>query len=105
MLWVRTTLMLRITPGIRADDKAIELLKLDGQITGRWVEELRRACHEALGSHPRRPNPLVLDLAGVSFIDADGIALFQELVARGVRLTNGSLFVTEQLKEVVHGKC
>jgi anti-anti-sigma factor len=97
--------MLRITRGITADDKAIELLRLDGQVAGRWVEELRRECDEVLAADPDSGRPLVLDLAGVSFIDADGIALFQDLVTRRVSLANGSLFVTEQLKEVVHGKC
>ena len=100
-----TTLMLRITRGITTDEKAIELLRLDGQITGRWVEELRRECDEVLAVDANGGRRLVVDLAGVSFIDADGIALFQELVTHRVTLTNGSLFVTEQLKEVVHGKC
>jgi hypothetical protein len=42
----------------------------------------------------------VLDLADVSFVDADGVALFRELTARRVVLTNASLLVMEQLKEV-----
>jgi len=49
-----------------------------------------------------RPDPLVLDLADVFFIDVDGVALFRELAARRVTLTNGSLFVTEQLKGMVN---
>lgn len=77
-------------------------MRLEGQVTGQWVEELRRVCHEALcdNGHPARP--LVLDLADVFFIDADGVRLFRELAARRVTLANGSLFVTEQLKEVLH---
>ena len=45
-------------------------------------------------------NHLVLDLAGVSFLDADGVALFRELAARRVLFTNRSAFVAEQLKGV-----
>ena len=71
-------------------------------MTGRWVEELRRSCQEALGTNGQRV-PLALDLADVLFIDAEGVALFRELAAQHVKLTNGSLFVTEQLKEVING--
>ena len=93
--------MLRINVGT-ADDKAIALLRLEGQVTGPWVEELRRVCREAIGDDSDGVQSLVLDLTDVFFIDADGVALFQELAARHVTVTNGSLFVTEQLKEVCH---
>jgi anti-anti-sigma regulatory factor len=43
---------------------------------------------------------LVLDLSDVSFVDDSGIAFFRELVAKRVRLINGSPFVLEQLSEV-----
>ena len=94
--------MLRITYGTTAVDNERVLLRLEGQVTGQWVEELRRVCDEALCDNGRPAHPLVLDLADVHFIDADGLALFRELAARHVTLTNGSLFVTEQLKEVAH---
>jgi len=41
---------------------------------------------------------LTLDLAGTSFVDNNGVAFLQSLVARNVRLLNCSGFVTEQLK-------
>ena len=47
-------------------------------------------------------NSLTLDLAEVSFIDADGVALFRELLARGAAISHASLFVAQQLKEVGH---
>ena len=95
-------LMLRITRGTTTDGTKTTLLRLEGQVTGRWVEELRRSCQEALGTNGQRV-PLALDLADVLFIDADGIALFRELAAQQVKLANGSLFITEQLKGVTHG--
>ena len=76
------------------------LLRLEGQITGPWVEELRRVCAETLGNDGHGGPSLVLDLAGVSFLDADGVALFRELTARRVSFTNSSAFIAEQLKEV-----
>ena len=80
-------------------DEAICLF-LEGQITGAWVEELRRVCADTQGDPEHGTRDLVLDLAGISFLDADGIALFRELAARQVSFTNSSAFIAEQLKEV-----
>ena len=94
-------LMLRITRGTTADDKEVTVLRLEGQVIGQWVEELRRVCNEISGNG-HGSHPLTLDLADVLFIDADGVALFRDLAARRVTFANSSLFVTEQLKEVPH---
>jgi anti-anti-sigma regulatory factor len=72
------------------------VLKLEGQVTGRWVGELRRACEE----HRSTPHPLTLDLKDVTFIDRSGIALFDEISSR-VTLINCSLFAAEQLRPVL----
>jgi anti-anti-sigma factor len=76
-------------------------LKLEGQVRGQWVEELRLACDDALD---RRPESLVLDLADVSFIDTAGLDLFRELASRGIVFHNCSLFAAEQLKAVANGR-
>ena len=89
--------MLRISQVVTSDKETV-LLRLEGQVSGQWVDELRRACgeHQSNGHRSR----LSLDLAEVSFIDADGVTLFRELTARRVLVTNCSPFVAEQLKEV-----
>jgi hypothetical protein len=70
-------------------------LKLEGQIIGPWVEELRRSCEPFFAS----PRPtLTLDVAGVSFVALDGIRLLKRLMSRGVAVVNSSAFVAEQLK-------
>ena len=69
-------------------------LRIDGQVTGHGVEELRRSGEEVLS----RGAQLTLDLAGVSFIHCDGITLLQSFKGQGVILTNPSAFVAEQLK-------
>ncbi len=71
-------------------------LQLEGLLIGPWVKELKRSCEEA------RTNGagLILDLAGVSFIDTDGLAFLRSLNARTVTLINPSHFVAEQLKGV-----
>ena len=78
----------------------LQLLRLEGRVTGPWVEELRRVVAETIGKNGRTGHHLVLDLVDVSFLDADGIALFRELAARRVSFTNSSAFIAEQLKGV-----
>jgi anti-anti-sigma regulatory factor len=79
------------------------VLRLEGQVVGPWVTELESACHDASHSNGRGALPLILDLQGVSFLDADGIALLRQLVTGGASLTNYSVFLAEQLKEVADG--
>ena len=93
--------MLKISRTIKADDKKDgALLRLEGQVAGPWVEELRRACAEP--RHNGHWAHLVLDLTNVTFIDADGVALFRQLSTRQVSWMNCSAFVAEQLKEVAN---
>ena len=68
-------------------------LRIEGEVKGRWVGELDRACEEALSLGFR----LNLDLADVSFIDIDGLNLFRVLVGRQVVLANPCPFIAEQL--------
>ena len=62
-------------------------LRLEGRVIGPWVEELRRSCERALD----RGGRLTLDLAHVSFIDRDGIALFRDLGDHRVAMAAGLL--------------
>jgi anti-anti-sigma regulatory factor len=92
--------MLRISQRPAQNEGGATYLQLEGQVTGPWVEELRRVCTETSGNNGHSKDHLVIDLAGVSFLDADGIALFHELAARRVLFTNCSPFVAEQLRGV-----
>ena len=82
--------MLRITVN---EDDAGTRLTLEGRIAGPWVDELRRAGDAARGA-----GPLVLEMAGVSFVDAEGARLVRGLAEAGARVTNCSPFVREQLE-------
>jgi anti-anti-sigma factor len=84
--------VLRIIQATDADGAV--LLRLEGQVRGRWLDELRQLV-SAIRQTPVR---LVLDLAEVSFVDADGLALLHDLSSAQVVLRNCSLFVTQQLK-------
>lgn len=83
--------MLRISI-VQSSTQAVTL-RVEGELRGRWVAELGRACEEALS----RDTPLSLDLAGVSFIDAEGINLIRALKERHVVVANSSSFVAEQI--------
>jgi anti-anti-sigma regulatory factor len=75
-------------------------LRLEGEIKGRWVQELRRECLGALDRAGER-STLILDLAGVSSIDAAGVSLFRELRHRRVLVRNCSLYVEVLLSGVI----
>jgi anti-anti-sigma regulatory factor len=79
----------RVNPG-----ETPVLLKLEGHLRGPWVPELRRvaALSTADGS------PVVLDLEGVSLVDAAGVALLRTLVAQRAELCGASTFVASLVK-------
>ena len=93
--------MLRISL-IASPDEGVSL-RLEGQVRGPWVEELRRACAQVRATG----RGLRLDLTGVSFMDLDGVALCRSLRDQYVALLHGSPFVAEQLKggEVMRPLC
>ncbi len=87
--------MLKITV-VESSRDAVRL-RVEGRLTGGWVEELKKTCDlQGLSDGIR----LTLDLADVAFVDAAGIELFKELRIRCVTLLNPSSFVAEQLKNV-----
>jgi anti-anti-sigma regulatory factor len=93
--------MLKITC-TDSEDRGRVLLRLEGDVRGEWVDELRRACDTAV-ANGQVGRQLVLDLRDVLFIDARGVLLFQELHARSAEFIHSSAFVAEQLKEVTNG--
>jgi anti-anti-sigma regulatory factor len=85
--------MLKITRVTSLDHEAI--LRLDGRVTGQWVELLRESAESVLDQGLR----LTLDLENICFIDCEGLALIKSLIGQGVRQVNTPLFVAEQLKK------
>ena len=69
-------------------------LKLEGRVVGPWVEELRRICEPLLAEN----RAVKLDLAEVSYVDAEGVTTLNGFKARGVKLKNCSPFVEQQIK-------
>jgi hypothetical protein len=76
--------MLRITP--QSDERAS--MRVEGQLVGPWVEELRRSTVGAglvAGGF--------LDLRHLTFADAEGVALLRQLRAAGTELGDCSEFL------------
>jgi hypothetical protein len=67
--------------------------RLDGQITGLWVELLRGLCEATLQKGAR----IILEMKNVSFVDRDGIALLRSLAGRRVEILNALPFIAEQI--------
>ena len=84
--------MLRISQAGSADQDFT--LKLEGRIGGVWVNELR-LISDTLLSNGRLLN---LDLADVSYADAEGVAVLCHLKLRGAKLLTPTPFLAEQLK-------
>jgi len=69
-------------------------LRVEGRLTGRGVEELQQSCDLHF---PGPSVPFILDLADVSFADAEGIALLKRLRSHQVTLQNPPLFLAIQV--------
>jgi ABC-type transporter Mla MlaB component len=91
---IRGTAVLRIT--VVESSKIAVTLRVEGRITGPWVEELRTACN--VHTVPDDVQ-LSLELADISFADAAGIALLKELRSHGVGFIHTTPFLAEQLKD------
>lgn len=86
--------MLRITRVL--DDRGLTL-RLEGKLLSAWVDELRQA---GAGHGATSTQPLTLDLAQLSFADAEGARLLADLLEGGATLVACSSFVAELLHGV-----
>ena len=79
--------MLKMTWLIRVS--GVQTLKLEGELLGPWIEEVRKTC-----SRPAvLPSFIRLDLSAVTFVDSAGAALLHDLIRQGVRMAACSSFV------------
>ena len=74
--------MLKITGQKDAVPASVSII-LEGRLAGPWVDELNSYWHEISGDQQRGA---VVDLTGVTFIDADGKALLTKLWQQGAEL-------------------
>jgi ABC-type transporter Mla MlaB component len=83
--------MLRIT---RTDRDDTTTLLLEGRLTRSEREALDEACAACLADR----RALVIDLAGIGFVDAAGVAALLAWRERSIELTGCSPFVRELLQ-------
>jgi len=85
--------MLKITSVTSLDQEVI--LRMDGSVTGPWVELLRTSAESVV----EVGIGLTLDLENVYFLDCEGVALLKNLIKSGTQLKNVPPFVAEQIRK------
>ena len=85
--------MLRIS--ITESPRDVVTVNLEGSVVGSWVAEVRAACTPLFSRRQR----MILDLAGVSFADPEGVSLLRELIGRQFTVINASPFLNLQLRK------
>jgi len=70
-------------------------IRVEGRLDAQTLPELRSALDAPLDR-----SAVVVNIAGLSSVDASGRGLLVELRGRGVRLEAGSLYITRLLGEV-----
>ncbi len=69
-------------------------LRLEGKMTGPWVDETDRICEAIIGSGQR----LRIDLSQVTFVDRAGVKLLGRLKKRNAVLDHCSPLLRAQLR-------
>ena len=71
---------------------------LEGKLIGPWVKELENCWESASVVCPSRT--MLVDLADVSFIDAEGRALLARMREKGVRLLSTGVLINAIVDEI-----
>ncbi len=85
--------MLRLTRTTRFPHEVV--LVVEGRIVAEWVGLLEEECLDLLGTEQK----VLLDLAGVSYLDRRAAKLLRELATRPVELINCPPLVDDLLRE------
>lgn len=86
--------MLKIT---FQDTPGSTIVKLEGKLSGPWVEELERSWTE---HSPHAPEKVIIDLSDVTFIDPDGKQLLARMLGEGVVLEGTHLMTKYVIDEI-----
>src|SRR5438094_3550842 len=84
--------MMRIT---RVPGTGVARLHVEGRLMGDGVGELAASCEAYLAAR----QPLLLDVADVTFVDREGLDLLEAVVGRGAVLTRCSPFLDDLLRD------
>jgi len=72
-------------------------VKLEGKLSGPWVEELERSWTE---HSPQASENVIIDLSGVTYIDPEGKRLLTRMVERGVCFEGTHLMTKYVIDEI-----
>jgi anti-anti-sigma regulatory factor len=73
--------MLRVT---KAERGSSTQFKLEGKLAGDWVEVMEQSWRQAVTESPDRS--FLIDLTGITYIDAKGTKLLSEMHQQGAEL-------------------
>ena len=91
--------MLKITSQLDPVREDLALV-LEGRLAGPWVEELRTYCRRVLGTQQRCT---MIDLTGVTFVDAEGKTLLAQLWQQGVELQASGCLTRCLVEDITKG--
>lgn len=80
------------------DEVPMTSIVLEGKLVGPWVTELDKCWSGALVANPSRT--LLVDLADVSFIDAEGRALLAKMRQTGVKLLSNGVLINAIVADI-----
>jgi ABC-type transporter Mla MlaB component len=87
--------LLRIV--VEKGDRSVTM-KLEGRLAGPWVDETERAWRAEAPS--AKQIYLQVDLSGVTFVDAGGKQLLQQMYESGADLVAGTLLSRSVVEEI-----
>ena len=91
--------MLRITIN---DKPTVTSFVLEGKLVGPWVKELEKCWEGASAADPS--TPMLVNLAGVTFIDSEGSTLLTKVRRQGVRLLSHGVMIDALVAKIEEGK-
>ena len=80
------------------DQVPVTSFVLEGKLVGPWVKELEKRWESAVAANASRT--MLVDLADVSFIDAEGRALLARMRQKGVRLLSTGVLINAIVAEI-----
>jgi anti-anti-sigma regulatory factor len=89
--------MLRITTETTREGTGI---KVEGRLAGPSVAELEQTWHEVLTGDFLKP--IIVDLCGVTFIDANGKGILREMCNEGVAFRSCGPDISATVDEIQH---
>jgi outer membrane protein TolC len=87
--------MLRVTTKVEEEQGRVTL-KLEGKLAGPWVEEFERCWSSTL----EKWKNVVVELAGVTFIDSKGKCLLAKIHSQGAKLIGAGLMTKSIIEEI-----